>query len=41
LFTAITSLGSPQDVTMQELQIDTGFPADDESRAFFLKGIKQ
>lgn len=34
LFTAITSLGSPQDVTLQELQIDTGFPTDESTRAF-------
>ena len=35
LFTAITTLGSPRDVTMQELQVDTGFPMDEESAAFF------
>lgn len=35
LYTTITSLGTPQDVSLQELQIDIGFPTDDESRAFF------
>lgn len=31
LYTAITSLGTAQDVTLQELRIETFFPADDES----------
>ncbi len=28
-FTAMTSFGTPQDVTVQELRIETFFPADD------------
>lgn len=31
LFTAITSLGTAQDVTLQELRVETFFPADDAS----------
>ncbi|HEY6490627.1 MAG: helix-turn-helix domain-containing protein [Terracidiphilus sp.] len=31
LFSAIMTLGTPQDVTLQELQIETFFPADRES----------
>jgi len=33
-YTAITTLGSPQDVTLQELQVDIGFPTDEASRVF-------
>ena len=32
LFTAITTFGSPSDVTLQELRIETLFPLDEESR---------
>jgi len=32
LFTAITTFGSPSDVTLQELRIETLFPMDEESR---------
>ena len=32
LFTAITTLGTPLDITLQELRIETLFPADDASR---------
>jgi hypothetical protein len=31
LFTAITTLGTPLDVTLQELRIESFFPADEES----------
>ena len=31
LFSTIMTLGTPQDVTLQELRIETFFPADDES----------
>jgi hypothetical protein len=31
LFTTIMTLGTPQDVTLQELRIETFFPADEES----------
>jgi transcriptional regulator with XRE-family HTH domain len=32
LFSTIMTLGTPQDVTLQELRIETFFPADDESK---------
>jgi hypothetical protein len=31
LFSTIMTLGTPQDVTLQELQIETFFPADEAS----------
>jgi len=31
LYTAITTLGTPADVTLQELRIETYFPADEAS----------
>jgi hypothetical protein len=33
IFTTIMTLGTPQDVTLQELRIETFFPADQESEA--------
>jgi transcriptional regulator with XRE-family HTH domain len=33
LFSAITTLGTPQDVTLQELRIETFHPADEDSQA--------
>ena len=33
LFSTIMTLGTPQDVTLQELRIETFFPADAESEA--------
>jgi transcriptional regulator with XRE-family HTH domain len=38
LFHTITTLGTPQDVTLQELRIETSFPADAETEAF-LRGL--
>jgi hypothetical protein len=35
LFSTIMTFGTPQDVTMQELRIETFFPADAESAAAF------
>ena len=35
LFTTVTTLGTPADVTAQELRIETWFPADDASEAWF------
>jgi transcriptional regulator with XRE-family HTH domain len=35
LFTAIATLGTPQDVTAQELRIESFFPMDDETKAVF------
>jgi transcriptional regulator with XRE-family HTH domain len=35
LFTTIATLGTPQDVTVQELRIESFFPMDDETRAVF------
>jgi hypothetical protein len=31
-FSTVTTLGTPQDVTLQELRIECFFPADDETR---------
>jgi transcriptional regulator with XRE-family HTH domain len=35
LFTTIATLGTPQDITVQELRIESFFPMDDETRAVF------
>ena len=35
LFTTIATLGTPQDVTVQELRIESFFPVDDETRSAF------
>lgn len=35
LFTTIATLGTPQDITLQELRIEAFFPIDDETRAAF------
>ena len=35
LFTAITTLGTPHDVTVHELRLETFFPADESSRRWF------
>jgi hypothetical protein len=32
-FSTVTTLGTPQDVTLQELRIDCFFPMNDETRA--------
>lgn len=37
IFTAITTLGTPVDITLQELRIETFFPADEPSRRFLLQ----
>lgn len=34
LFSALTSLGTPLDVALQELRIETFFPADEATRSF-------
>ena len=39
LFSAIMTLGTPQDVTLQELRIETFFPADAESEACWARMI--
>ncbi len=36
LFTTITTLGTPHDVTLHELRLESFFPADDASREWFL-----
>ena len=36
-FSTIMTLGTPQDVTLQELRIETFFPADDSSEAVMRK----
>jgi transcriptional regulator with XRE-family HTH domain len=35
LFTTIATLGTPQDITVQELRIESFFPMDDETRGAF------
>lgn len=35
LFTTIAALGTPRDVTVQEMRIESFFPADDETEAVF------
>jgi hypothetical protein len=35
LFTTIATLGTPQDITLQELRIESFFPMDDKTRALF------
>jgi len=35
LFTTITTLGTPHDVTLHELRVECFFPADDETAAWF------
>jgi transcriptional regulator with XRE-family HTH domain len=37
LFTMIATLGTPQDITLQELRIESFFPMDDATRAVFRK----
>jgi transcriptional regulator with XRE-family HTH domain len=39
LFSTIMTLGTPQDVTLQELRIETFFPADADSEACWLRRI--
>ena len=34
-FTTLTTLGTPQDITLQELRLECLFPADDETEAVF------
>jgi transcriptional regulator with XRE-family HTH domain len=34
IFTTLTSIGTPQDVTLQELTVESSFPADAETDAF-------
>ena len=35
LFTTIATLGTPQDITLQELRIESFFPIDDATREVF------
>jgi transcriptional regulator with XRE-family HTH domain len=35
LFTTIATLGTPQDITLQELRVESFFPIDEETRAVF------
>jgi len=37
LFTTIATLGTPQDITLQELRIESFFPMDEETREAFCK----
>jgi transcriptional regulator with XRE-family HTH domain len=40
IFTTLTSIGTPQDVTVQELTVESSFPADAETDAF-LRSLAQ
>jgi hypothetical protein len=35
LFTTLATLGTPQDITLQELRIESFFPIDEETRDAF------
>ena len=35
LFTVMSTFGTPQDVTTDELRIEAFYPANEETRAFF------
>jgi hypothetical protein len=37
LFTTIATLGTPQDITVQELRIESFFPMDEATRAILQK----
>jgi len=37
IFSTIMTLGTPQDVTLQDLRIETFFPADGESEAIWMR----
>ena len=39
LFSTLTSLGAPFDVTLQEVRIESFFPADDAAKTFFADAI--
>ena len=41
LFTTIATLGTPQDITLQELRIESFFPMDGETRAAFRRWAAQ
>lgn len=41
LFSTIMTLGTPRDITLQELRIETFFPADRESEAAWARAIEQ
>jgi hypothetical protein len=41
LLTAIATLGTPKDITLQELRIESFFPMDEETRDIFRKWKKQ
>ena len=38
IFTVISTVGSPRDVTLSEVQIDSGYPLDYETQQFFVQG---
>ena len=40
LFTTLATLGTPQDVTAQEIRIECFFPADEASAAIFRGWVK-
>jgi hypothetical protein len=40
LFTTIATLGTPQDITVQEIRVESFFPMDGATSAFFGKGAR-
>ena len=41
LFTTIATLGTPQDITLQELRIESFFPVDEETRNVLRGWLKE
>jgi transcriptional regulator with XRE-family HTH domain len=41
LFTTIATLGTPQDITLQELRIEAFYPLDDDTKATFKRWAQQ
>jgi hypothetical protein len=35
MFSTVTTVGRPQDVTLEELHIEAFYPADEESKSLF------
>jgi hypothetical protein len=40
MFTTIATLGTPQDITVQEIRIESFFPLDEATTKFFRKAAK-
>ena len=40
LFTIMSTFGTPQDITTDELRIEAFYPADEETRTFFTTAVQ-